>query len=267
MSNWERREIMKWGLLEFQESEEPGIQQVSLNIRKLLGNARNPARSEFEKRLHLFRNSSKYTYDIYSRKDELLIYQTETIIPKERKRQRTPLLLLLGNPASHSMKEKMFFSFERNRQEHRFWKVLDKSGIFPFKSQAEDLDKRNQLRKQKLLDVNYESPFCIGLTTFYSMPSPATCKWSGVAGIKRLLGKSCLEQITKWEKERIADLIKKFVAPNGIIIAFQKDACACVKDRCQCYPGIDVYCFPPTRLMYSNLKQLEELRKKYAKSD
>ena len=274
---------MKWGLLEFRDVE-PGIQQVSLNIRKLFENSTKL--EEFEKRLCLFRDSDDYTCDIYGReKDELLTYQTETIVPIKIKVQRTPLLLLLGNPASHSVKEKMFFSFERNRQEHRFWKVLNESGIFPFKSQVGNLDEHNQLRKQKLLNVDYNPPFCIALATFYSMPSPATCKWAGVAGVKRLLGKYGFEQITKWEKERIEDLIRRFAAPNGIVIAFQKDAflqlresdepsyslrraiAGELKDRCQCYPEVDISCFPPTRLMYSSLKQLEELRLKYANRD
>ena len=145
----------------------------------------------------MFRNSDNCTCAIYGiEKDELLIYQTETIIPIEIKGARTPLLLLLGNPASHSVKEKMFFSFERNRQEHRFWKVLDNSGIFPFESQVRNLNERNQSRKQKLLNVDYNPPFRIGLATFYSMPSPATGKWAGVAGIKRLLAKNAFEQIT-----------------------------------------------------------------------
>ena len=274
---------MKWGLLEFQDLE-PGIQQVSLNIAQLFRNEKRL--KDFKKRLRLFRNSDNFTPSIYGEeKDGLLIYKTESIIPQKMEDARTTLLLLLGNPASHSVKGKMFFSYERNKREHRFWKVLDKSGIFPFRSQVVDLDERNQLRKQKLLNVDHNSPFRIGLATFYSMPSPATGKWAGVAGIRRLLRKNAFEQITKWEKERIEDLIKRFAVPNGIVIAFQKDAFLQIrlsdkpsyslrraiagelKDKCQCYPEVDIYCFPPTRLMYSSSKQLQELALKYAKND
>jgi len=36
----------------------------------------------------------------------------------------------VGNPASHSVKEGMFFSFEGDKKEHRFWKyILKPAGV------------------------------------------------------------------------------------------------------------------------------------------
>jgi hypothetical protein len=271
---------MKWGLLNF-EYAEPGILKVSLNTKQLF----RSETKEFKRRLYDFKNLDGQKSDIYKEEDGLLIYKTEIIIPTEKKGGRISLLFLLGNPASHSVKEKMFFSYERDRKEHRFWKVLDNSGIFPFKPRVENLKKRNEERKEKLFRVDYDSPFCIGLATFYSMPSPATGRWAGVAGIRRLLRKNAFDRVTKWEKERIEDLIKKFVSPNGLVIAFQKDAFSQIrasdkpryslrsaiagdlKDKCQCSPEIDIYCFPPTRLMYSSSRHLEALVSKYTKED
>jgi hypothetical protein len=36
--------------------------------------------------------------------------------------------VFFGNPAFHSVHSEMFFSFESNGREHRFWKVLKKAG-------------------------------------------------------------------------------------------------------------------------------------------
>lgn len=256
-----------------------GIQEVSLNTKKLYPNTTK--REKFEDRLKEFLKDEA-TSEVFPCKKGMIRYKTEMIIPK-LETQRIPLLMLLGNPASHSVRKKMFFSYEGKGREHRFWRVLDKSNIFPFKEQTEDLNKRNKLRKQKLLSGDYESPFLIGLATFYSMPSPASGKWGGINGIKRLLRKKAMDVITQIEKNRIEKLIKDFLAPNGLVITFQKDAYeqirsndmesysiekaknGTLKGNCRCASEIELYGFSPTRLMYSNLKRLQEIttRKKY----
>ena len=88
---------------------EQGIQEVQLDIERLYPDPHE--RREFELRLHQFLKSDCYNPKIISRKDGLLVYQTECIIP-EKKNSKRPLLLLLGNPASHSVYLRMFFSFE-----------------------------------------------------------------------------------------------------------------------------------------------------------
>lgn len=276
---------MQWGLLKFQDLE-PGIQRVSLNIKDLFHKENNEKElTEFKERLCQFRkpdNSDAYTACIYEMEDDLLTYETESIIPKTKKEKRTPLLLLLGNPASHSVKERMFFSFEynrqRNRQEHRFWKTLKESGIFAIPLETKDLDKRNESRKQKLFDLSYDPPFQIGLAVFYSMPSPSSGKWAGVAGLRRLFKKEAFERITCWEKKRVENLIKEFVTPRGLVVAFQKDAylrlkstktpdyslkeamAGKLKSKCHCDDNVTLYCFPPTRLMQKNLILLRNLK-------
>ena len=66
----------------------------------------------------------------YKQEDDYLIYQSEHLVPIKFD-NRPPLLLIFGNPASHSVKEGMFFSFEGNKKEHRFWKhTLKLAGLF-----------------------------------------------------------------------------------------------------------------------------------------
>ena len=43
-------------------------------------------------------------------KDDL-VYRTEQLVP-EKKDKRPPLLLVFGNPASHSVQAGMFFAFD-----------------------------------------------------------------------------------------------------------------------------------------------------------
>jgi len=219
-------------------------------------------RDQFECRLCKFLKSDHSNNEIFWREDDLLVYQTEQIIPK-RQDGRIPFLMLLGNPASHSVKEGMFFASERNgQQEHRFWKVLDKSGVFPFSPKNMDLRERNKLRKQTLSDLSYCSPFCIGLAVFYSMPSPSNGKWSGVAGLKRLFKGGAFKKVSDWEQERVKKLITEFVTSNGIIAIFQKDAYESV---CRCNRNTThLHHLAPTRHMQKNMAWLSELKLKYS---
>jgi hypothetical protein len=253
-----------------------GIQEVSLDIQELY-QGQNNARKNFDQRLNDFLNSDDRNGKIFRPQGDILVYRTECVIPTKQDSRR-PLLLLLGNPASHSVKEEMFFSYERDGQEHRFWKVLDKSGIFPLLPENMNLHERNKLRKQMLSDLNYRSPFSIGLAVFYSMPSPSSGKWAGVAGLKRLFRKEAFDRITEWERKRVNEMIKEFVSHRlGLVVAFQKDAYSKIKSKdseCysrkktmtngikgkwQCNENVPLYCVAPTRNMQTNLHLLKEI--------
>jgi hypothetical protein len=55
------------------------------------------------------------TSGIYKFDGNILSYKSEQLIPT-KKNNRPSLLLVLGNPATHSVESGMFFSFERNRR-------------------------------------------------------------------------------------------------------------------------------------------------------
>lgn len=62
-----------------------------------------------------------------------LKYMTESFVsPKVD--QRTPLLIMLGNPASHSVASGICFAYEGKNKEHRFWKALREFSILKFPS-------------------------------------------------------------------------------------------------------------------------------------
>lgn len=250
-----------------------GIQEVFLNIKATFPEQRK--REQFEERLSKFFNSDPVHSKIFRRIDDFLVYQTECIIPKKQD-ARPPVLLLFGNPASHSIYSGMFFSSEGKNREHRFWKSLNKTGFLSFESEfkggpntrSTSLSKRNQLRKEELYNLSYNSPFRIGLAVFYSMPSSASgSPWVGVAGLYRLFGRVALQKIGEHEKDRIEKLIRQFISPEGAVVAFQKDAYLKIKSltspnynitgaregklvgSCQCDSSVKLFCFPPTRLM------------------
>lgn len=274
-------EVNCFDLLKFEDLKD-GIQEVSLDINELFLNRRERDRRDFEERLSYFLkfvDENDYS-NIVRREGDFLIYRTECIIPEERNSE-TPVLILLGNPALHSVRSEMFFSFEGKGREHRFWKTLRQANFLLFRSDTDKQDvslaERNKLRKEELFDLSYKSPFRIGLAVFYSMPSGASGKWAGVAGLRRLFWKKALTRIAECERERVESQIRKFASPKGLVVAFQKDAYLHVKSsdsigyslteakrgklkgECRCDKGVELYGFPPTRLMSINSTLLRNL--------
>lgn len=265
--------------LRLPENIEPGIQKMILSTKVLYPNPKEHCR--FETRLYEFLKidtSSKIME--YSNGEGILSYLTESVIPAKQD-PRPPLLLLFGNPAPDSVRHRCFFASEKGKREHRFWPILDKARIISFKNNTKDI---NLFRTRSLFNLNYESPFRIGLAVFYSMPSPASdLKWSGVAGLKKLFGAQVFREITRDEKIRIGSIIQEFIGnnPHGTVITFQKDAYVGVKDdnsqekivaekgkwcmiETRCVSSeVRLFRMPPTRYMMAPwyvefLKQLRE---------
>jgi len=161
-----------------------------IDLKKLFPATAPKERDRFNKNWNDFLESDQCNKEIFERKGNLLKYQSEQLIPSKSD-DRPPLLLILGNPASHSVKAGMFFSFEGNGKEHRFWKnILKLAGILNLKYDDKlSFEALNESRKKQLLDLNYESPFRIGLCVYISMPSASDGPWSGIAGVQKLLGR------------------------------------------------------------------------------
>ena len=98
-----------------------------IDLKKLLPTPRE--RERFDKNWNDFLDSDRCNKQIFERKGDRLIYQSEQLIPSKSD-DYPPLLLVLGNPASHSVKAGRFFALEKNKKEHRFWKgILENSGV------------------------------------------------------------------------------------------------------------------------------------------
>ena len=180
----------------------------------------------------------------------------------------------------------MFFVFEANNTEHRFWKIILKnSGVLNVSISGElSPEEKNSIRRNQILESRYSSPFQIGLSVFISMPSGASDKWSGVAGIQKLIGKKALRKLEHEEKKRVTNTIDNFVTKNGAVVAFQKNAWENMKTANdpdysreivnkvgltgKVYNrDINLICVPPTRLSGPCSKVLANLTQKIHKGN
>jgi len=234
-------------------------------------------RRRFETNWPGFLASDPCNRKTYHRKGDKLLYTSEQLIPAE-KDKRPPLLLVLGNPASISIAGGMFFAFDANGREPRFWKdILKAAGILALLTDYTlPVLKLNEQRRDQLLHLNYKSRFRIGLCVFISMPSTASGPWSGVAGIQKLIGVQALRRLEVEERKRILACAKKFMASGGTVVAFQKNAWNGLKsDKDPLYSldsanknklkgamrdmsQVPLYGVPPTRLAGPAKKVLEK---------
>jgi hypothetical protein len=210
-------------LLTYKQSKHSAHLDCEINLLELF-----PAegeRQKFKNKFKPFFKSDADNFSIYKLENHSLSYTTEQLIPAKTDK-RPPLLLILGNPATHSIKNGMFFSPKKDGEENRFWKnLLKPAGVLDLVCDKRIFTSaRNKLRLECMFELNYESPFRIGLCVYWSMPSNAGGTWSGVAGIRKLIGKRAMERLEPFERERIMGVITRFLEPGGAVVTFQKDA-------------------------------------------
>ncbi len=216
----------------------------------------------------------------YKKKGNILSYKSEQLIPTKTDK-RPPLLLVLGNPATHSVESGMFFSFEGNKKEHRFWsKILKPAGVLDLSFKpGQSVEELNKQRRDAMFSLDYDSPFRIGLSVIISMPSAPGGKWGGIAGVQKLIGVKALRRLEKAETERVLKFSKNFVTPNGAVITFQKNAwnnlrsennpeydiklarAGKLKGSLKNNVKIPLLCVPPTRLSGPCSKVLKQFLK------
>jgi hypothetical protein len=166
----------------------------AVNLNALL--ATPTERKNFDRKWKGFIASDNANRNIYQKRGDRLTYQSEQLIPS-RKDSRPGLLMVFGNPASHSVHSGMFFAFRDNGKENRFWKsILKPSGILdlPFDPSLSAYN-LNIERRDRLLNLEYDSPFRIGFCVIISMPSAPGGKWGGVAGVQKLIGAKAMKRL------------------------------------------------------------------------
>lgn len=225
-----------------------GIEQFTIDLGELY--SKSEGRDSFEERWIDFYKSDKDNPQIFKRSNNTLIYLSESIIPRKTD-SRPSLLLLFGNPATHSVVSKMYFSYEAGLREHRVWRIFKEVDLVnfeePIPENFKSLLELNQINKRKLYDLDYNSSFRIGFAVYISMPSTATKPpWSGVAGVRRLFGANAFKIIEMEEQARIKSILLNFIQNRGGVIAFQKDAYNAVRGKNS----------PPYNLKYSLISPL-----------
>ncbi len=256
----------------------PGVFEVALDLKVFYPDP--AARYRFRIRCEEFIRAQGTYSTIFDLRHDKLTYHTEQLIPT-RSDPRPSLLLLFGNPASHSVHAGMFFSFEGEGRQHRFWKVLASTGLLVLRENdlsSADLSvaARNQAMRHALLTAEYDSPFKLGFAVRFTIPSNASgSPWAGVAGLHRLFGREEMRRIGEWELERVERRVREFVTSDGAVLTFQKDAYSALKavsspeyslqdawagrliGTCRRCADTMLLCSPPTR--YSNSKDFSKL--------
>ncbi|MFC2067253.1 hypothetical protein ACFLUO_09470 [Chloroflexota bacterium] len=231
----------------------PGIQSVVLDTNELYPNCEE--RYRFEIRLREFLKVG-ISSEIMNYNDGILSYLTETVIPTNQN-SRPPVLLLFGNPAPSSVLNKCFFARKEGKHDLPFWPTLAKADIVSINTASEEI---NTARTKAIFDLDYESPFRLGLTVFHSIPSPASgYPWSGVDGLRKLFGRKALRKIAEAETKRVKSHIRGLIGndPRGAVIVFQKDAYLGINDKeypAEVITKVGKQCVVKTRCSDSNVK-------------
>lgn len=201
----------------------PGRLECRLDLSALYSSPKE--REAFKTRYRAFRDSDPENRHVYHLKGNRLIFASEQLIPSKRI-NRPSLLLVFGNPATHSVTEGMFFSPKKDGKENRFWKhLLPRAGIVDLAfDKGLTTTERNKRRMKRMMALDYRSPFRVGLCVYISMPSSAGGPWSGVAGIRKLLGATAMKKLEKSERDRILKVAKSFLSSRGIVVTFQRNA-------------------------------------------
>ena len=210
-------------LFTYKQSKYPVHLNCEINLLELF--SAEGERQKFDSKFESFLDSNADNCYVYDLKGDSLFYRTEQLIPTKTNK-RPPLLLILGNPATHSIKNGMFFSPKKDGEENRFWKnLLKPAGVLDLLfDEGLSTKARNKRRLECMLELNYKSPFRIGLCVYCSMPSSAGGTWSGVAGTRKLIGKRAMDRLEPFERKRMMGVITRFLEPGGAVVTFQKDA-------------------------------------------
>lgn len=155
----------------------------------------------------------------------VLKYRSESLFPEKGNSPKQKVMMILGNPATHSVANGMFFFSKNNGERHQFWGRLDNAGLlekFECDSREEEADKRRNF----ILAEGCESDrYLLGLTTFYSFPTPVTGRFKDVKGVETLF-EDVLDRLQQMEYSR---LVSYDFSKDAIWVFTQKSSYQYVK--------------------------------------
>ncbi len=164
--------------------------------------------------------------DIYKFDGNKLTYISETLFPLEGCGNRPKVLIVFGNPAFHSVKNGMFFFSRDNNQRHGMWGKLQKANLIKKVHFSDDnrflARKREAEERKKLISAGQASEkYTLGMTTFFSFPTPVRGRFRDVQGVEKLLRPILKDVIIPFEVERI---LSYPFSQDAILIFVQKSS-------------------------------------------
>jgi hypothetical protein len=170
----------------------------------------------FTKRYEEIGRNDPSFLDICSLQGSVLKYESETLLPKNMDGSKRKVLIVLGNPAIHSVKNGMFFYSKADGNRHPFWGKLAKAGLVHAVPKT-TRDEEANLRREMILNSTSSDNYLVGLTTFYSFPTPGSFKtpFNGVKGVEKLF-EPIIEELSEMETKRILS----YPYTDGAIVVF-----------------------------------------------
>lgn len=164
--------------------------------------------------------------DIYKFDDNKLCYKSETLPPPKRYVNKQKVLIVFGNPAFHSVKNGMFFFSRAKNHRHGMWGKLEKANLIKrVRINDDDLflaRKYEAEERKKLISSGQSSEeYCLGLTTFFSFPTPTQGRLRDVQGVEKLFRPILKDIIIPFEIDRISTYS---FTQNATLIFVQKSS-------------------------------------------
>ena len=206
----------------------------------------SPERKRFDQRWDEFLESNPYNSKIVAKTGNRLYYLSEQLIPEKRD-DRPPLLLVLGNPASQSIANGMFFSFEGNGEcistlttpaavigedmknsaelalEHIRHKMgkLDVDLIMEDDGFKPDIGKQKTDKLVKQDDVDFVTGYIwshVLLASVRSVTKADKFLISANAGPSQIAGKRCDKNFfsTSWQNDQTPMALGEYLNQNGV---------------------------------------------------
>ncbi|NNK15057.1 MAG: hypothetical protein HKP52_12535 [Desulfofustis sp.] len=156
--------------------------------------------------------------EICALKNGVLRYESIALLPPMTNVKKQKVLLVLGNPSISSVTSGMIFYARRDGGRHGFWTKLARAHLMT--PVADDNRRReSDNRRTKLLDDDVSPHYSLGITTFYSFPTPGSDDqpYCGSAGVEKIF-EPVLKQIRLMEIRRL--LRHPFI--DGSILIFTR---------------------------------------------
>ena len=156
--------------------------------------------------------------DICTLHNGILRYESISLFPPKTDVKKQKVLLVLGNPSISSVANGMIFYARRDGGRHGFWSKLATARVMtPVTNDHRRQEADN--RREKLLDDHASLHYSLGITTFYSFPTPGSDDhpYCGSAGVEKIF-EPVLKQIRMQEIRRL--LHHPFI--DGSILVFTR---------------------------------------------
>jgi hypothetical protein len=136
------------------------------------------------------------------------------------------------------------FANEASGHLHRFWRVMIRLGCFDPAPPAELME--------KLQAGETAGKYDLAVVSAFTLPTPNSGAWSGLQGVKKLLGPKGFRLYHQQEQIRLAGILSTLPL-DSVVLSFQVDASRLMISAMDhgSDPSVKLQQLPPTRLMYS----------------